>query len=162
MGILAILAGCAPLFNTAPPLVSPATIGHQITLSDLRQDVQSYHVFYSAPVYNPSGILFIPRGSSDLAIPDRRWRKVEQREKLDDLIRRIRDRYWQYPRPRLRALLAPPLPQDGRRTFLGYLYSSASTSARPHPDAPGAFIIRFIPEQRKPEFYKRGELLGDD
>ena len=156
------LGGCTPAFNAAPPLVSPSTIGHQITLADLKEDMQSYFVLYSAPVYNPSAILFIPGGNRELAIPDQRWRRVTDRKKLEDLVRRMRDRYWQYPRARLRALLAPPRPRDGKRPFLGYVYSGASTSARPHPDIAGSFLIRWIPEQRRHEFFKDRGFFGDD
>lgn len=159
--LMLLLTGCAPLFNAAPPLVSPSSIGHEITLADLKSDLQSYDIYYSARIYNPSAILFIPHGNRDTVVPDRKWRPVQDRERLEDLLRRIRDRNWTYPQAGLRALLAPPTP-EGSREFLAYIYTAGSTAARPLPEKPGAFIIRAVPEQRKHHFFREDSLFDDD
>ena len=148
--ILVWLWGCASL--PTPPLVHPSRVGSDLDLATILDQVDQYQTYFSARSFNPSGLLFVPKDSPFVLIPEKRglgqgWNPVTDQAAITTMVALIKERD-RLEHPALKALLRP-LEHGAEPTgadVLGYVYSARSTYARMVDDDPVTYKVYQIPE----------------
>ncbi|GAU08461.1 hypothetical protein [Desulfoplanes formicivorans] len=148
--LFVLLWGCATL--PTPPLVHPSRAGSDLDLAAILEHVDQYQTYFSARSFNPSGLLFVPRNSPFVLIPENRglgqgWNPVEDPAAITTMVALIRERD-RLEQPALKALLRPldSGATPTRDDILGYVFSARSTYARKMDDDPVTYKVYQIPE----------------
>jgi hypothetical protein len=124
-------------------------------MNTLQANFESYEVYYSAKLHNPSAILFIPKQSEYTLTLHWDWQSVEDKKLLKRMQDTIDEIY-----PRLSAILTPTPQESGRRELLAYIYTPSYASLRP-TDKPKTYFLRTIPELPHPDFRMDGNGGGE-
>ncbi|WP_462324456.1 hypothetical protein [Desulfoplanes sp.] len=165
---LFLTIGLASCSVSHAPMVHPSRLSLSIDLETILDNLDSYRSYFCARSFNPSALMFVPHASPFTVIPEKRglgegWSPVEDRAAILQMIGTIRDRD-RLSHPALKALVRP-LDQGGSpqaKDVLGFIFSSASTFARPLEGAPRTYKVYQIPEiPRMGEHDKRWLFWGN-
>jgi len=158
--LLALLvAGCAQFGGFGPTAqVPPSKLGISISLQELKAERDKYDIYYSAEVYNPSAVLFVPKDSEYTLKLVRDWHQTGGYTTLDDLLFRmekLRPPHYPY----LYALVAPAREGSGQRPLLGYIYTPDYASLRATDD-PKTYVLRPVEELFNSVYHGNGDQKG--
>ena len=148
--LTAMISACAGLGTSSQVL--PSGLGQDVSLDSIVSNMEEYESYYSGPVFNPSAVLFIAQ-QREMDVrpvvngPARGWRKVEEREQLADLLKRLRE--LRDPQIKLWALTPPDKSRSGG--ILGYVYTAGNVQVRKGES--GSYTVYAVPERFNPRYY---------
>ncbi len=92
--------------------------GEEVTIKDLIENSDDYNIFYSGyAVDNPSGIMFDPKKDDKTLVPTDRWKEIENKETVSEVVSWIQIHDFPSYYPGLYRVLGP----DDQ--FYGYLFT---------------------------------------
>jgi hypothetical protein len=157
LAVFILLSGCSLNGLMRSSQIYPSSLGLDVTIEQLRQNVQFYTIYYSGPVFNPSAILFVPQGESSLELRlDEDWKEVMPGPDLNDLFWRI-----DMGNPSNVKLWAVVPPDDRKRSaenIMAFLYTKAYAPIKKIND--NKYLLRSVPEQFNPDYHDGSSVLG--
>ncbi len=143
--------GCASLGQLGKKTqLYPATLGIDISIDQLRQNAQSYDVYYSGPKYNPSAILFVPPDTSGLELRlDKDWKEVAPGPDLGDLFWKIE--MGNPNQVKLWVVVPPDEEMQSAENAMAFIYTKVYASLQTISE--NTYKLRSIPEQFNPTYH---------